>query len=224
MKNIVYKITIIVLVACFLNSCYDLDKYPQDALSSGTFWKTDQDAKDGAMAVYAAMRLEQVYYMLFAMDCASDVGTGYWIGYEDISRSLWSSRTGFVQNRWQQTYEGIQRANYLIRNIEASTTISDEVKANVIGEGKFMRALFYFFLLNHYGGVPIYDETTDYTKDYMTMLKPRSSAEETRAFILADLDDAINSLPVKWASSDYGRATKGAAYALRGKVYLYNLL
>jgi tetratricopeptide (TPR) repeat protein len=39
---------------------------------------------------------------------------------------------------------------------------------------------------------------------------------------LADLDYAFNSLPVNWASSDYGRATKGAAYALRGKVYLYN--
>src|SRR5690606_41176879 len=68
----------------------------------------------------------------------------------------------------------------------------------------------------------IYDETNDYNRDYMELKKPRSTAEETRAFIIQDLTDAINSLPAKWASSEYGRATKGAAYALRGKVYLYN--
>ena len=222
MKKIIYKSIPVILAVFFLTSCYDLDKFPQDELSSGTFWKTDADAKSGVMAVYNAMRLEQVYFMYFAMDCASDVGTGYWIGYEDVSRSLWTSRTDFVGNRWQQTYEGIQRANTVIRNVSESSAISDQVKANVTGEAKFLRALFYFFLLNHYGGVPIYDETTDYNKEYMTLLKSRSSAEEVRNFILKDLDDAISSLPVKWTSSDYGRVTKGAAYALRGKVYLYN--
>jgi len=223
MKKRIYKIIPVVMVAMsFLTSCYDLDRFPQDQLSSGTFWKTDDDAKSGVMAVYTAMRQEQVYYMYFAMDCASDIGTGYWIGYEDVSRSQLTSRTDYVASRWQQTYEGIQRANTVILNVGNSSTISGDVKTEVLGEAKFLRALYYFFLLNHYGGVPIYDENTSYTEEYMTLLKSRSSAEEVRNFILKDLDDAINSLPVKWATSDYGRATKGAAYALRGKVYLYN--
>ena len=91
-----------------------------------------------------------------------------------------------------------------------------------LGEAKFLRGLFYFFLMQHFGGVPLYDETTDYNKDYMKLLKPRETEEKTREFILKDLTDAIKLLPVKWSQSNYGRATKGAAYALRGKVYLYN--
>ena len=56
----------------------------------------------------------------------------------------------------------------------------------------------------------------------MNLKQPRSSLEEVRAHILEDLDEAIKYLPVEHAASEYGRATKGAAYALRGKVYLYD--
>lgn len=56
----------------------------------------------------------------------------------------------------------------------------------------------------------------------MELKKPRATAQETRNFILKDLTDAINVLPAKQAPAENGRATKGAAYALRGKVYLYN--
>ena len=100
--------------------------------------------------------------------------------------------------------------------------INETAKNQVLGEAKFLRGLFYFFLMQHFGGVPLYDETTDYNKDYMKLLKPRETEEKTREFILKDLTDAIKLLPVKWSQSNYGRATKGAAYALRGKVYLYN--
>lgn len=53
------------------------------------------------------------------------------------------------------------------------------------------------------------------------MLLPRNSREEVWNFIIKDLTFAIANLPLKWAVSDYGRATKGAAYALRGKAHLY---
>ena len=56
----------------------------------------------------------------------------------------------------------------------------------------------------------------------MNLKQPRSSLEEVRAHILEDLDEAIKYLPVEHAASEYGRATKGAAYALRGKVHLYD--
>ena len=69
--------------------------------------------------------------------------------------------------------------------------------------------------------MPLYDETTIISDDFMNMKKPRSSAEEIRQFILDDLEEAINVLPVKWEQSEYGRATRGAAVALRGKVKLF---
>ena len=85
-----------------------------------------------------------------------------------------------------------------------------------------MRAFFYFELLKFYGGVPIYDESVVVSQSFNEMKSPRNSAEDVRAFIIKDLDAAISGLPEEWPSSDYGRATKWAAVALEGKVYLYN--
>jgi hypothetical protein len=82
--------------------------------------------------------------------------------------------------------------------------------------------MFYFSLTGLFGGVPYYDESTNVNEEFMNLKQPRSSLEEVRAHILEDLDEAIKYLPVEHAASEYGRATKGAAYALRGKVHLYD--
>lgn len=55
----------------------------------------------------------------------------------------------------------------------------------------------------------------------MSMLKPKSDIETVRQFILTDLEEGIKKLPVEWDSTNKGRATSGAALALKGKVLLY---
>ena len=50
---------------------------------------------------------------------------------------------------------------------------------------------------NFFGGVPIYDETTDISVEFNNMLKPRNTPEEVRNFILTDLQEAINGLPIR---------------------------
>lgn len=221
-KNIL-KIAVCVTACGMFSGCYELDLSPKTQLSPSTFWKTDEHAKQGIMACYQALKWKETYYRFFGMDCLSDVATGYDdAGYWDISRGTWTSGSEYAQNRWQHTYDGVARVNMTLRNLSEAPGVSDQVRMEVEGEGKFLRALYYFFLLNHFGGVPLYDETFDYNKDYMLMTRPRSTEEQVREFILQDLEAAITNLPVKWDKSDYGRATKGAAYALRGRVYLYN--
>ena len=69
----------------------------------------------------------------------------------------------------------------------------------------------------------LYDETTNLETDINDLMNKRSTIEETRAFIIKDLNDAINAdLPDKWPSDNYGRATGSSVYALLGKVQLYN--
>ena len=80
----------------------------------------------------------------------------------------------------------------------------------------------YFRMLQCWGGVPYYDETCDINEQFDKLDNPRISADELRTHILDDLTYAIDRLPVAWGAEDLGRATKGAAYALRGKVYLFN--
>lgn len=204
----------------FLNSCEKLDYIPADQMSSATFWKTEAHAKQAAVGLYAAMKQNWCFGMEFTFDMCTDLadGTSPW---SDVSRgtSFASSSSG-VQNHWQYLYELVQRSNTVIRNV-ATMPISQTSIDQVTGEAKFLRAMAYFRMLNAWGGVPYYDETVDINKEFANLSNPRSTSEEIRQHILNDLTEAIAKLPVTWAT-DYGRATKGAAYALRGKVYLYN--
>ena len=212
------KYIIPIMAACLLGGCYDLDQYPHDKLSSGTFWQTEEHAHQGMMGIYSVMKDGDVFGSYYAYDGLGE--TGYNGLAQDVVLGTYTDRTSTIQNKWQDTYEGIARANVLLQNID-NVDMSDELKAQYRGEAKFMRALYYFHLLDFYGGVPLYDETTVVSDEYMTMQKPRSTADEIRQFILNDLEEAINVLPVQWEQSEYGRATRGAAVALRGKVKLY---
>ena len=219
MKKII--IFLVVIAGFSLNSCYDLDTYPGDTLSESLFWKTEAHVKQGMMGVYAIMKHENCYGKQFLFDHLGDIAYGY-DQYPEFPYGTYTDRTGNVSSKWQTTYEGVQRANGVIRQVMAMTNIDESVKAEAIAEAKFMRALYYFTLLDLFGGVPYYDETTNVNADYSNMKNPRSSADEIRSYIINDLNEAISKLRVKWDDANYGRATKGAAYALRGKVYLYN--
>ncbi len=220
MKNtIITFLSILSLV--FLNSCYELDTVPYDQISAGTFWKTEDHAKQAMMGVYEQMKNQYTFGTINLTDNLSDIAIGYdGQAYEAAANGSYTDRTNFVVNHWRSSFDGVQRANSVIKNV-SEMEIDETVKSNVIAEAKFMRALYYFHLMDYYGGVPLYDETVDLNQDFNNLLEPRSSVEQVRAFILADLDAAITGLPVEWPAAEYGRATKGAAYALRGKVYLY---
>ncbi len=201
--------------------CESLDYTPSDQMSGTTFWQTEEHARQAAIGMYDAMRAPWCFGMEFTFDMCSDLadGTSPW---EDISRgtSFASSSPG-VQNHWQYLYELVHRSNTVIRNV-ARMPISSETIDRVTGEAKFLRAMAYFRMLNCWGGVPYYDETCDINEEFATLNAPRCTAEELREHILSDLSEAIAKLPVKWDDANLGRATKGAAYALRGKVYLFN--
>lgn len=204
-----------------LTGCYDLDRAPFDQPSSSTFWKTEDQCKQGLMGVYAALKNTDLYGKMFMIDVNSDVAAGY-DQYEALQFGTCTPRTGFLNGKWQNGYNAIQRANLAIRSI-GEAPIDESAKKQMTGEAKFLRGLIYFHLLDYFGGLPLYDETTDLEKDFNDLMLPRSTAEETRAFIIKDLTDALSAgLPKAWPADNYGRVTLGAVYALLGKVYLYN--
>ncbi|WP_294591180.1 RagB/SusD family nutrient uptake outer membrane protein [uncultured Bacteroides sp.] len=211
------KYILLLLAAGIMSSCYDLEQYPHDKLNSGTFWQTEDHAHQAIIGVYAQMRQNDVFGTYFWQDGLGDIAYGM---NEGTIEGRYTDREGIVANKWQKTYEGIVRANIVLQNIDR-VNMSDGLKTRYKGEARFMRALYYFHLMDFYGGVPLYDETTVVSDEFMNMKKPRSTTEETRKFILDDLQAAIDVLPVKWENENYGRATRGAAVALRGKVKLY---
>ena len=221
MKKIIIYLATMLLAAMTFTGCYDLETYPGDKVNEGTFYKTGDHAHQGLMGIYGMLRLNEAYGYQFCFDHLGDIAYGY--NYYMMFLSTYTDRDGTIQAHWQTFYDGIHRVNTFIRSVKGMRgIITDEQVNEYVAEAKFLRAMFYFSLTGLFGGVPYYDESTNVNEEFMNLKQPRSSLEEVRAHILEDLDEAIKYLPVEHAASEYGRATKGAAYALRGKVHLYD--
>lgn len=221
MKKIIIYLATMLLAAMTFTGCYDLETYPGDKVNEGTFYKTGDHAHQGLMGIYGMLRLNEAYGYQFCFDHLGDIAYGY--NYYMMFLATYTDRDGTIQAHWQTFYDGIHRVNTFIRSVKGMRgIITDEQINEYVAEAKFLRAMFYFSLTDLFGGVPYYDESTNVNEEFMNLKQPRSSLEEVRAHILEDLDEAIKYLPVEHATSEYGRATKGAAYALRGKVHLYD--
>ncbi|HOZ75364.1 MAG TPA: RagB/SusD family nutrient uptake outer membrane protein [Flavobacterium sp.] len=134
-----------------------------------------------------------------------------------------TSSTSFI-DVWKARYQGIGRANKALFYLE-QLQIDATLKSRLIGEVKFLRALWYFDLVRCFGGVPIVTTEIDINnvEAVNSVVFTRKSKQETYAQIELDLNDAISRLPLKsqYQPFDKGRATKGAAQALLAKAYLY---
>ncbi len=125
---------------------------------------------------------------------------------------------------WLSRYDGIYRANTALHYLE-QLNLNEALKNRLIGEAKFLRALFYFDLVRCFGGVPVVTSKIDINDNetIRRVVYTRKTKEETYDQIKADLLDAIERLPLKsqYSGTDLGRASQGAAQALLAKVYLY---
>jgi hypothetical protein len=126
-----------------------------------------------------------------------------------------------ITSLWVHSFTGVVRANTVINNVDAGT-IDATLKSRLKGEALFLRAYFYFNLVKTFGGVPLLEQSALPTGD--TNVK-RSSIAETYAFIEKDLKAAAALLPEKgaYASTDLGRATKGAANGYLARAIMYQL-
>lgn len=221
-KNKILSIcTIAAALTVSTSSCYDLERYPSNQLSSDVFYQNEEQADEAMMGVYNALQNDHAFGLQFSMDCLGGIAMGYdAASYQVVQRGTYDITNSLVSNKWKYLYEGVTRSNTVIQNIDRAD-MSDELKAQYKGEARFLRGLFYFALADFFGGVPIYDETTDVSSEFDNMLKPRNTLAEVRQFIIDDMEAAYAVLPDEWASANYGRATKWAAKALEGKTYLF---
>lgn len=131
------------------------------------------------------------------------------------------SNYGWTSTVWGRSYRGIREANLVLQNIHL-TPVTDERRAQLIAEIKFIRAFRYFDLLKGFGGVTIIgDEVTGLTDDFSELYN-RKSIQETVDYIVSELDAVIGVLPGDGGGDwQRGRATTPAAMALKSRVLLY---
>lgn len=122
-----------------------------------------------------------------------------------------------INTMWAQCYFGILRANLVIERVPLVPVMTASVRNRSIGEGRYLRALYYYHLVRVFGDVPLYTNVITAEQSSTISRSPKQSVYNQ---IIADLKVAETLLPNTYNSADKGRVTAGAAKGLLASVYL----
>ena len=229
MKQIIYIIAIVACVTGAISCKKDfMNLQPSDKFSDEAVWKDPALMKLFVNNIYLGVPHGFSNIMMSSLVDESMYNADF--GTSNVTKGLLSPSdygifdeeywTGNRQRgmNWSTVYRFIRSANlYFEKSVDAPFT-SDEEKNMLKGQVHFLRAYLYHNLVSMYGGVPIVKNTYGLTGEFNV---PRNSFEDCINFIVADLDTAASLLPLEMTGNDIGRATKGAALALKSRVLLH---
>ncbi|GAA4464077.1 RagB/SusD family nutrient uptake outer membrane protein [Nibrella saemangeumensis] len=200
-----------------------LDLSPLGTLDEQTFYQSENDFKGALLLAYSAL-LNYTYEQFdgggwFKGVLLTDDDTTYPNGSVDnVDLFNWTSTDGTWRALWQTTYKGIQRSNIVLEKLPEAKGLPDATRKAFDGEARFLRAYYNFFLATQFGQAPLVEKTARSLEETRS---GNSTAGQLWDVVVSDLKLAKEALPEKWDDGNRGRATKGAATALLGKVLLY---
>jgi starch-binding outer membrane protein, SusD/RagB family len=228
MRRRIAYLTLVGTLAATAVACNDnkfLKEQPHDFVGPANFYRNTGDALAAVNAVYASFinsTGDGYYGRNFPMlvEFPTEAVTSGRLGGTN-ERSMPDNYTltpshAYIATVWTSAYQAINRANAVLDNVPQIEMV-DSVKQRILGEAKFLRALHYFNLVRMWGGVPlrIHETSAD-----TPLHSDRASAGAVYDQIVKDLTEAATQLPASYPATDRGRATRGAAKTLLGKVYL----
>jgi hypothetical protein len=230
MKNIYNKLRIagysLMVVAIASCSSEFLDVPPTSALTTGNAYNSAQDLSNALNGAYRTF-YDEFYQWdnVLLGDVRSDNsynanGDAPIDQYDALTITTSNNR---MMDNWTQLYRGVARANIILEKIKSVSDPAldkNNLRQNIIGQARFLRAFHYFQLVKNYGGVPI--ELNSNSTDPGKINLPRSTEKEVYDQINADLLVALASLPDSYAggaSENKVKATKGAVNALLAKIW-----
>ncbi|MCK5907967.1 MAG: RagB/SusD family nutrient uptake outer membrane protein [Flavobacteriales bacterium] len=225
MKNInnYIKISFALLLGLNLASCTKFDEMTNpNEMTVDTFWVSEESAIKGTNAVYTSLQRNGTYkkWFSFITDASSDeaMSTSPWSDLSNVSKFTYVDYN-FVVNyeSFQDHYRGIWRANQVLTMVPG-IKMNEELKARLLGETRFIRALLYYNMVNLWGNVPLATESADRPNKLSGY--PQQGIPAIWALIEEDLKYAKANLPKTYSDVNLGRATWGAATALLGKAYM----
>lgn len=221
-RNIIYTLLLAGLMGSFL-SCNEMDLFPQDQLGPGNFWKTKTDIDMGLAGVYSKLKGGYIDWNRYWFDGLTDNG----FCRHDSQSPLRNMQYGYLENTtggpikdvFGGCYKGIAACNNFMKNFpdaKSNAKLTDTEANSYEAEVRFLRAMFYFELVQHYKDVPLYKEAIESVES--SKIK-QSKESEVLSFIHEDLDFAISNLPD--AAYNTGHAVKISAQAFKARVLLY---
>lgn len=214
----------------FIGCSDELEIVDPNRLSSEQYYATQDQAVAAVDAIYNALIIDGMYQRITPAynDGRSD---------EISSRSPWIFFTGFSSFTIQPTiaeleifYAGhyimVSRANQALENVPTVEEIDPELRERLLGQAYFLRGLAYFNLTNVLQKVPLILETPAGIESFYPS-NQEVTQEMIYAQVIADLNEAIPRLPADYADvsgpdqGQKGRATRGAAQSLLGRLHMY---
>lgn len=142
----------------------------------------------------------------------------------DVNVGTWNASLSRFPNYWYVYYSAIRCCNRYIARVDDSPLTAEE-KTLTKAEARFLRALFHLELMRNFGRIPIVTELVTEAANSEQVNVPQANIPEVESFIASEFDLAVKDLPVTYLDGEnnnfYGRATKGAALALKARLHLY---
>ena len=213
------------MLALIMNGCSEdfLEIEPKDGVFESTVWSSIQNANLFLNDIYRDMPTGFLTtgYDRFDNWTDNSIATFGWLASNNgIARRDYSPDSSPVASWWSSTYGIIRKCNIAIIQAPTIEGASQEEIDQFIGQAQFLRAYWYSWMVNFFGGVPIITEALDRTSGE-DLEYPRSTYEDCIEFIRQDFQDAADALPATWGSGDKGRATEGSALAFKSEIELY---
>ncbi|MDR0541297.1 MAG: RagB/SusD family nutrient uptake outer membrane protein [Dysgonamonadaceae bacterium] len=219
MKNLVYKMAMVLCTAAIITSC-SLDEYNPTSVSGDETLATFDGWKGMQTYCYSSLRGElftRIDYLSVA-----EYGTDIWItaSNKTNTQALYyyeglATNTNATNKLFKQAYSMINSCNAVIDR--ASSVDGDPQAIKVLtAEAHCLRALYYSILVTHYGAITL---SLEESSTNMAVAPKRNSIEEIYAQIVSDLKIAANDLETTPYNNEYARCTKKTALGLLARVY-----
>ena len=222
MKSI--KTTIILLAALLsLGSCDFLDKEPTSA-TSDTYLKTETEAASFLNGIYAILTQQSYYggnyyYLVGGDDLEHYGGANRAPMNGGLICNNATSSDSYVASFWYTLYAGVNRANILLDQINNIQGMNAANLKRYTAEARFLRAFYYFNLVECWGDVPFYTEPVLDVKNLQRAVTPRATIYD---FICKEMEESAEDLPTASALGyEPGRISKSAAWGILARVYMF---
>ncbi|QDK79010.1 RagB/SusD family nutrient uptake outer membrane protein [Spirosoma sp. KCTC 42546] len=213
---------LVIFASMFTVSCQKdfIELNPISTVSVEAVYKTDKDFQDAVVGVYSMLKNQYQDFWIFGDLRADD--SWHALGNDafliSVDKFNMNSDANLMISTWRNYYSAISRANLILSKIEGTDPAVVTNKDRHIAEAKFLRAFAYFDLVRIFGDVPLNTKPTTIEEGYT---KVREKVDKIYdEVIIKDLLEAEAKLPAKYTGVDVGRATKGAAKAILGRVYM----
>ena len=224
----IYKLYIGIMLSAIAVACsdkLDSDKYFKDRRSLEDVFTDKESTEEWLANAYSYLggyNLEVSNMLNTITNFADDIyfGGNSLDAYKTFKTGTYDE--GY-RHSWGDSYKGIRQASIFIQNIDMNTKYTEEERADLKAQARFVRAYYYWLLLRKYGPVPLLpDDGLDYTADYDDLEIQRNSYDECVEYIESEMCLAAKDLPLARAINQVARPTRGAALAARARALVYS--